>query len=250
MKALLITILSVVSAHASIYDYFPFEKGLTWSYSVNKERIYQLPNGTQTQSIQGTSIESMMASDLPELSDNSDVLVIQQKISEKNLTTGQESDAELMSYMTFEGGVLTMLAQIPVGAPGLESSLTKFSPPVTLIDLKSVQSDTSCSMQLSMQGMETSNTFSDFSYEPVEISSKVYEKALKISGTGIVTGTIKIPQEVSISDGSVEETLWLVEGIGIVKQVQELSLSINVGNSMVIKSIDKKVKLLEKFTDK
>jgi hypothetical protein len=72
-------------------------------------------------------------------------------------------------------------------------------------------------------------------------------RCLRISSCGPLTGELAGTAPIRITTGSVEETSWFARGVGLVKQVQVLSMNLELPNDVKAKSEERKVKELSDF---
>ena len=72
-------------------------------------------------------------------------------------------------------------------------------------------------------------------------------RCLRISSRGPVTGELAGMPPVRITAGSVEATSWFAKGIGLVKQVQVLSMNLELPDGVKTKSEERKIKELSDF---
>ncbi len=236
---------------AQIDKYFPVDYKVTRVYETSKKRAYVLPNGKQEDTITGTSVESFIKNvyDFIEVEGK---FLFQQEINEKSSKTGNASSVILHTVMSKDVEKVLMHAQMPKATDVMEEKLTRFDPPVVMIDFQSVKSNESFDSTFSMQGMTMSMNRYEYSYLDLETPSGSYSDVLRVRSKGTISGEIRGPggQAMPITGGKLTETIWLAPGVGIVKQEQSMEMSFTVGNGMSITSVEDKIKILKEIRKK
>lgn len=232
-------------------SYFPFKPGLTWHYSTTKNRSYTMPDGEKKETLSATSVEKFSKNDLvPDDPRYAKALMFEQKITEKSQTTQKERTVTLQSLFEFEDGVVSILGQKMRGAPeaGMLEEFQPYEPAAVLLDIAKVNAGTPFSMELSTGPMKMSTTAEK--YEFVTLTTKLGEltNVLKITNIGTVKGSLKAGgQSIPISDGKIEETIWLAPGKGLAKQDHKISFTMSLPNGASIKSVEHKIKEVTKI---
>jgi hypothetical protein len=230
---------------AEVEEFFPIRVGASWTYHISKERATTLAERAVEERITGQSVERVVKPS-DQFSYGAPVYILSQHITEENHTTGRKSGVTLESHVSAEPHQVLLHGQIIRGASGLETKLTRFQPPVALLRLPIPAPSEPFPSVMRSHGM----TVDSRPYERAEETLKTplgEFKCLRISSRGRVTGEVAGTEPVRITTGSVEETSWFARGVGLVKQVQVLSMNLELPNGVKAKSEERKVKELSDF---
>ena len=174
------------------------------------------------------------------------VYIVSQHISEENHTTGRKSVVRIESHVSAEPHQVLLHGQVIRGALESRARLTRFEPPVAMLKLPIPAPGEPFPSVMRSHGM----TVDSRPYERAEetLKTPVGEfRCLRISSRGPVTGELPGMSPVRITEGSVEATSWFAKGVGLVKQVQVLSMNFELPNGVKAKSEERKIKELSNF---
>ena len=219
--------------------------GASWTYHISKERATTLAGRTVKERITGQSVERVVRSS-DEFSYGASVYVLSQQITEENHTTGRKKVVSLESHLSTGPGQVLLHGQVIRDAPGIETKLTRFEPPVALLRLPIPASGEPFPSVMQSYGM----TVDARPYERAEetLKTPVGEyRCLRISSRGPVMGEVPGSVPIRITTGSVEDTSWFARGVGLVKQVQVLSMNFMLPNGVKTNIKERKIKELSAF---
>ena len=228
-----------------VEEYFPIRVGASWTYHISKERATTVAERAVEERITGRSVERVVKPS-DEISYAAPVYILSQHSSEKNHMTGRKSVVSIESHVSAEPHQVLLHGQLIRGASRIETKLTRFEPPVAMLRLPIPAPGEPFPSVMRSHGM----TVDSRPYEPAEetLKTPVGEfRCLRISSRGPVTGELPGMPTVRITEGSVEATSWFARGVGLVKQVQVLSLNLELPNGVKTKSEERKIKELSDF---
>jgi hypothetical protein len=236
---------SLLVGAGEIEEFFPIRVGASWTYHISKERTTNLAERPVEERITGQSVERVVKPS-DEFSYGAPVYILSQHITEENRTTGRKSVVTLESHVSAEPHQVLLHGQVIRGASGMETKLTRFEPPVALLRLPIPAPGEPFPSTMRSHGM----TVDSRPYEQADETLKTQAgefRCLRISSHGPLTGELAGTAPIRITTGSVEETSWFARGVGLVKQVQVLSMNLELPNGVKAKSEERKVKELSDF---
>jgi hypothetical protein len=234
----------LVSA-GEVEDYFPIRVGASWTYHISKQRTTTLAERTVEERITGQSVERVVKPS-DEFSYGAPVYILSQDISEENHTTGRKTVLRIESHVSAEPHQVLLHGQLIRGASRIESKLTRFEPPVAMLKLPIPAPGEPFPSVMRSHRM----TVDSRPYERAEetLKTPVGEfRCLRISSRGPVTGELPGKPTVTITTGSVEATSWFASGVGLVRQVEVISVNFELPNGVKTKSEERKIKELSAF---
>jgi hypothetical protein len=234
----------LVSA-TEVEEYFPITVGASWTYQVSRERSTTIAERAIEERITGWSVERVVKPS-DEISYRVPVYILSQDISEENHTIGRKTVSRIESHVSAEPHQVLLHGQLIRGASRIESKLTRFEPPVAMLKLPIAAPGEPFPSVMRSHGM----TVDSRPYERAEetLKTPVGEfRCLRISSRGPVTGDLPGMPTVRITDGSVEATSWSARGVGLVKQVQVLTMTFELPTGVKTKSKERKIKELSNF---
>jgi hypothetical protein len=172
--------------------------------------------------------------------------MVSQHITEENHTTGRKSVATLESHVSAEPHQVLLHGQVIRDAPRIETRLTRFEPPVALLKLPIPAAGEPFPSVMRSHGM----TVDARPYKRAEetLKTAVGEfRCLRISSRGTVTGELAGREPMTITSGSLEQTTWFAKGVGLVKQVEIVTLNLEFLSGVKAKSEERKTKELSDF---
>ena len=170
-----------------VEEFLPMRVGASWTYHISKERATTLAGRTVKERITGQSVERVVRSS-DEFSYGASVYVLSQQITEENHTTGRKV-VSLESHLSTGPGQVLLHGQVIRDAPGIETKLTRFEPPVALLRLPIPASGEPFPSVMQSYGM----TVDARPYERAEetLKTPVGEyRCLRISSRGPVMGEV------------------------------------------------------------
>jgi hypothetical protein len=236
---------SLLVGTGEVEEFFPIRVGASWTYQISKERTTTLAERAVEERITGQSVERVVKPS-DEFSYGAPVYILSQHITEENHTTGRKSGVTLESHVSVEPHQVLLHGQVIRGASGMETKLTRFEPPVALLRLPIPAPGEPFPSMMRSHGM----TVDSRPYERADemLKTRVGEfRCLRISSRGPLTGELAGTAPIRITTGSVEEISWFARGVGLVKQVQLLSMNLELPNGVKAKSEERKVKELSDF---
>jgi hypothetical protein len=150
------------------------------------------------------------------------------------------------SHVSAEPHQVLLHGQLIRGASRIESKLTRFEPPVATLKLPIPAPGEPFPSVMQSHGMAVDSRPYERAEETLKTPAGEY-RCLRISSRGPVTGELPGMPPVRITTGSVEATSWFAKGIGLVKQVQVLSLNLELPNGVTTKTEERKIKELSNF---
>jgi hypothetical protein len=228
-----------------VEEFFPIRVDASWTYHISKERTTTLAERAVEERITGQSVERVVKSS-DEFSYGAPVYILSQHITEENHTTGRKRVVTLESHISAETHQVLLHGHVIRGVSGMEPKLTRFEPPPALLRLPIPAPGEPFPSVMRTHGM----TVDSRPYERAEetLKTPVGEfRCLRISSRGPVTGELAGTAPIRITTGSVEETSWFARGVGLVKQVQVLSMNFEMPNGVKAKSEERKIKELSDF---
>jgi hypothetical protein len=235
-----------VVSSSEVQKYLPLAEGREWSYEVTKTRKYVLPDREMTQRVTGTSTERCERSE-GVVDAQVPVFVVNQKLSETNETTGKATTATIQSYLSSEQDQILMHAQRIQGAPVLKSELEEFVPPVAVLKLPLPGPGEPYPSVLKSQGLTIDLRPFESGTETVETAAGSFQDCLQIRSRGPLSGSLSGPPQVPVSEGSIEETSWFAKGVGLVKQVQVIRMTVKFPDGREVQTTEEKTKLLTSY---
>jgi hypothetical protein len=234
----------LVSA-TEVEEYFPIRVGASWTYHISKERATTVGEKIVEERITGQSVKRVVKPS-DEISYGAPVYMLSQHLTEENHMTGRKSDVSVESHVSAEPHQVLLHGQLIRGASRIESSLSRFEPPVAMLKLPIPAPGEPFPSVMRSHGL----TVDSRPYERAEetLKTPVGEfRCLRISSRGPVMGEVPGKPTVTITEGSVEATSWFARGVGLVRQVEVLSLNFELPNGVKTKSEERKVKELSNF---
>lgn len=246
MKALLpLLALAPLCVFANDFQekYLPLTQGETQEYQTTKERVYILPNGEKKMTLKETVVETLRDNTY-EAIDVEGAFMIQKSITQKNPAQGTESHDTLNEVYTLEDGQLLLHAYVQSGQP--LAGEHRISPPSLVMDFKKMEAGELYDSKLTVGDMTINAGTTGYEYASLETPTGDYDDVLRVHSTGTITGQLPSPngQPLSINDGDFEETSWYAPGVGLVRQEQTISMTIQVNESLEITSRETKTKEL------
>jgi len=235
----------LAAAGSQVQEYLPLAEGREWSYQITKIRKYVTPERAMTQRLIGTSDERCEKSQ-GVLNLNVPVFLLLQKVNETNETTGRTSASTIRSYLSSEPDQVLLHAQNIEGAP-LPAELEKFVPPVAVLKLPIPGPGEAYPSIMKSQGFTLDSRPYESAVESVETPAGNFKDCLRIKSRGPLSGKLPGPQPLTVSDGSLEETSWFAKGVGVVKQIQVLRMTIELPNGQKMETTEEKTKVLASF---
>jgi hypothetical protein len=227
-----------------VEEFLPIRLGASWTYQISKERATILAEKTVEERITGQAVERV-AKQSDDFSYGAPVYLLSQQITEENHMTGRKSIVSIESHVSTEPDQVLLHGQLIRDAPGIESKLTRYGPPVALLRLPIPAPGEPFPSVMQSHGM----TIDARPYEQAEgtLKTPIGEfRCLRIFSRGSVTGKLSGTGSV-ITTGSVYLTTWFARGVWLVKQVQVLSMNLELANGVKVKAEEKKVKELSAF---
>jgi hypothetical protein len=228
-----------------VEEFLPIRFGASWTYHILKERATTVAERVVEERITGQSVERVVKPS-DDFSYGAPVYILSQDITEENNTTGRKSVVSLESHISAEPHQVLLHGQVIRGAPGKETKLTRFEPPVALLRLPIPAPGEPFPSVMRSHGMTVDSRPYEWAEERMKTPVGEF-RCLRISSRGRVTGEVAATEPVRITTGSVEETSWFARGVGLVKQVQVLSMNLELPNGVKSKSEERKVKELSDF---
>ena len=233
----------LVSA-GEVEEYFPIRVGASWTYHISKERATTVGEKIVGERITGQSVERIVKPS-DEISYGAPVYMLSQHLTEENHMTGRKSDVSIESHVSAEPHQVLLHGHLIRGASRIESNLSRFEP-VAMLKLPIPAPGEPFPSVMRSHGM----TVDSRPYERAEetLKTPVGEfRCLRISSRGPVTGELPGKPTVTITTGSVEATSWFARGVGLVRQVEVLSVNFELPNGVKTKSEERKIKELSAF---
>jgi hypothetical protein len=228
-----------------VEELLPIRLGASWTYSVSKDRVTTIDGRVVEERITGQTVEKVTRRS-EDFSYRAPVYVLAQEIAEENQNNGRKRAFTLESHLSVEPAQVLMHGQFNRGAPGMEAKLTRFEPPVAVLKLPIPKPSEPFPSIMRSQGVTIDSRPYERADETVKTPAGEFS-CVRISSRGSVSGTFPAPAPLRITTGSIEETSWFAKGVGIVKQVQVLTLSFELPNGLNAVSKETKVKELSKF---
>jgi hypothetical protein len=233
-------------ASSEVADYLPLAEGREWSYQVTKTRMYAFPGREVAQRLTGRSTEQCKSSQ-GVVDTQSPVFLWIQRISEIEETTGKASTTRIETYLSSEPDRVLMHAQKIEGAQGLNSGLEQFVPPVAVLKLPLPAPGEPYPSKWKSQGITLDLRPFEIGSETVETPTQAFRDCLRVKSRGPLSGTMPGPQPIDVLDGSVEETSWYAKGVGLVRQMQVIRMTLRLPDGQEVRATEEKSKLLSSY---
>lgn len=224
-------------------SWMPLQEGNRWSYRVNKQRVYTIPDvGSQTMRVEGAN-DQEVTRPLPGFAGARRAFEVVHHMRDVDAATGVANEGNQTLVLSTSSGPLLMHTGT------LDDRPIRILRPVTMLPAGAAPGATWDAGKFEMGGLVFSMQGEALGYEDVTAPAGRFRRCLKVRYIGEVGGEIVMQGvAVAVRGASYQALEWFASGVGSVREESLLKMDLAMPGGNVVHGEEVSTRVLDAFS--